>query len=97
MADEHSAQSWSAQLSGNSLDDWWQWRRGTDARQREQDADIAENAKEIAVLKNTQQIMASNEAARHSKLPALTVSLISLGTTVLFFILQLIVSRIGQP
>lgn len=76
----------------NNLDDWWNWRRDKDDREREQDKEIAEHDKKIAVIEERQQIQLANEAARHAKMPTLTISLVSIGITVLFFILNLIIA-----
>lgn len=75
-------------LSGN-LEEWHSWRRSVDTQ-------LLAHTESIATLKAYQQVSRDNEAARHSKTPTVTISLVSMGITILFFILQLIVSRIGQ-
>lgn len=77
-------------MSANNLDDWWNWRRQKDEQDRAQDRGLAEHDKKIAIIEERQQTQAANDAARHAKTPTLTLSLVSMGITVLFFILNLI-------
>lgn len=81
----------------NSLDDWLSWRREHDRLNREQDERLAEHDVEIEVLKTKQQIAVDNEAARHAKTPQLVISLVSVGLSILFFILQLFIAKGGAP
>lgn len=81
----------------NSLDDWWAWRREHDRQGREQDEKLAEHDTEIEVLKTKHQIMVDNEAARHAKTPQLVISLVSVGLSILFFVLQLLIAKGGTP
>lgn len=79
-------------LGANNLQDWWDWRRNKDEHDREMDKAIAEHDKEIAIIQERQSIQSANEAARHAKTPTVTISLISMGITILFFILNLIIA-----
>lgn len=81
----------------NSLDDWWGWRRDQDRHDREQDEQLADHETAIEVLKTRQQIMASNEEARHAKTPQMVIGLVSMGLSILFFVLQLILSKGNVP
>lgn len=81
----------------NSLDEWLTWRREKDRHDREQDDQLAEHETAIEVLKTRQQITEANEEARHAKTPQLVIGLISLGLSILFFVLNLILSKGGTP
>lgn len=80
-------------LALNSLDEWWGWRHDQDRHDRQQDEQLAAHETAIEVLKTRQQIMADNETARHAKTPQLVVSLVSVGISILFFILQLLLAK----
>lgn len=79
-------------MGANNLDDWWSWRRNKDERDREQDKQLVQHDKQLAILEERQRIAIANEEARHSKTPTIVISLVSLAITVLFFILQLVMA-----
>lgn len=81
----------------NLPDGWREWRTHVDRRLDHHDDHLSEIGKAVVVLETRQQIIRDNESARHAKTPQLAISLVSMGISILFFVLQLIVARAGTP
>lgn len=81
----------------NLPEGWRDWRATVDKRLDEHDDELDEQGKAIVRIDTRQQIIRDNEAARHARTPQLTVSLVSMGVSILFFVMQLIVAKVGTP
>lgn len=78
-------------------DGWRDWRTNVDRRLERHGDELEEHGKLIVRIETREQIKNDNDAARHAKTPQLTVSLVSMGVSILIFVLQLIASRAGAP
>lgn len=85
-------------MNANDInDEWWQWRRGQDAHDREQDTTLASHATDIAVLQVQQRITSANAEARHSKTPAIAFGLVSAAVSLIVLVMQILAWRGSAP
>lgn len=79
----------------SNLEDWWDWRRAKDSQGQQVSVELVDHRTRIAVLEVKQKISDDNDGARRSHTPQIVLGIISVSTGILFYILQLVIARMG--